>query len=120
MDDRALTKVEILVNGETVEACDSKVLEKMNGIIPFKITESDAWKTISAIAYDAAGNVSVESPVKVMVTTNRMTQFMNSPAPLISGCALAGFAALAAFLAKKLSDRDEDEHLNDTDDEHYE
>lgn len=118
MDDRALAKVDVIVDGKVLESYNSKTLEEMNGVIPFKISESDNWKTISAIAYDAAGNASKESPVRILVTTKKAAQLLHGPAPIIFGCLLAGLIALAAFMAKKLADRDEDEE-EDEDDKYY-
>lgn len=118
MDDRALAKVDVIVDGKVLESYNSKTMEEMNGVIPFKIAESDNWKTVSAIAYDAAGNASKESPVRILVTTKKAAQFMHGPAPIIFGCLLAGLIALAAFMAKKLADRDEDEE-GDEDDKYY-
>ena len=111
-DNRALAKVELMLDGKVVETYEGSRLEEMEGKIPYTLERSGNWQSVSAAAYDAAGNVSDADAVKVLVTTDLMTRVLNSglfKALMALPFAAAMVIAILATLKKKKDEEDDDE-----------
>jgi adenosylcobinamide amidohydrolase len=100
-DNYAVSKAELIIDGEVVEEYGSDVIEENDGRLTYTLKESEDWTTISAAAYDAAGNASSVDEYKVFLTTGLLHRLRNSG--IVIPVSITGIIALiiAAFLTKK-------------------
>ena len=93
-DNIALGTAKVYLNGEEVQDFNAKEVAKNDGNLSYILHESDKWQTLKVVTVDAAGNEGTSEEIKVLVSSNWFTRFINS---LWSKIAI-GFIGLLLFL----------------------
>ncbi|MCF0135337.1 MAG: hypothetical protein HUJ69_02840 [Lachnospiraceae bacterium] len=66
-DNMLLSRVDIYVDEVLAYSFDEEEIRRLKGILPVSIEASDTYRSIMAVATDAAGNVTQTDPVKILV-----------------------------------------------------
>ena len=108
-DNLAMSSVAVYVDGELVAEFDAEEIKEAGGKLAMTLDAADDFQTVTAVAYDAAGNKTESDPFRVLVTTNPFTQFVrNKPLMIGSIIGLAGLLAFLLILLLKRRKKDED------------
>lgn len=112
-DNFAFGEVRVTIDGkETVYTAED--IAGYEGRIPVVVKSADDWQTIELTAVDAAGNAAQKKTVRVLVTTNRLLQFMANKPLFFGTCGGAtGLAGLLIFLLLKKKKKEEEGHTTD-------
>ena len=108
-DNFAMGTLKILVNGETIAEFDAEKIGKLEGKLPFTITEGEGWQEISLVFEDAAGNEGTIEPMRLLLTTNWLTRFLYQgylKFLLIPGAGLLAF--ILFLIAKRKKDEEKE------------
>lgn len=93
-DNIALGTAKVYLNGEEVQDFNAKEVAKNDGSMSYILHESDKWQTLKVVTVDAAGNQGESEEIKVLVSSNWFTRFING---IWSKIAI-GFIGLLLFL----------------------
>ena len=93
-DNIALGTAKVYLNGEEVQNFNAKEVAKNDGNMSYILHESDKWQTLKVVTVDAAGNQGESEEIKVLVSSNWFTRFING---IWSKIAI-GFIGLLLFL----------------------
>ena len=93
-DNIALGTAKVYLNGEEVQDFNAKEVAKNDGNMSYILHESDKWQTLKVVTVDAAGNQGESEEIKVLVSSNWFTRFING---IWSKIAI-GFIGLLLFL----------------------
>lgn len=104
-DNYALDKAEIYVDGNIIDELDANEIEEINGLYTLTVKDSSSFQNIAAKVYDAAGNEADSDVVRILVTSNMLTQYFYNK-PLFYGSLVAIAAViwgLYLLLTKKIN-----------------
>ena len=76
-DNIALGTAKVYLNGEEVQNFNAKEVAKNDGNMSYILHESDKWQTLKVVTVDAAGNQGESEEIKVLVSSNWFTRFIN-------------------------------------------
>lgn len=93
-DNIALGTAKVYLNGEEVQDFNAKEVAKNDGNMSYTLHESDKWQTLKVVTLDAAGNEGTSEEIKVLVSSNWFTRFING----IWSKIVIGFIGLLLFL----------------------
>mgnify|MGYP002508778628 FL=1 len=109
----ALARAELYLNGQLKAAYDREELQKLGGMVTFRIPGAKAWQTFAVKAWDEAGNVTETSPIRFLVTEQVRFRFLGDDDPkqvwvvyslgllLLAGAGLIAAGRIRRRLAKE-------------------
>lgn len=108
-DNIKLGSAKLYLNDVEVQAYNEETVAKNNGKLAYTLHESDKWQTLKVVTVDAAGNEGTSEEMKVLVSSNWFTRFINGIWSKITIGIAAVISILLFFLFGKRRKKKEEE-----------
>lgn len=108
-DNIKLGSAKLYLNDVEVQAYNEETVAKNNGKLAYTLHESDKWQTLKVVTVDAAGNEGTSEEMKVLVSSNWFTRFINGIWSKITIGIVAIISILLFFLFGKRRKKEEEE-----------
>lgn len=107
-DNIKLGSAKLYLNDVEVQAYNEETVAKNNGKLAYTLHESDKWQTLKVVTVDAAGNEGTSEEMKVLVSSNWFTRFVNGIWSKIAIGIVAIISILLFFLFGKRRKKEEE------------
>ena len=107
-DNIKLGSAKLYLNDVEVQAYNEETVAKNNGKLAYTLHESDKWQTLKVVTVDAAGNEGTSEEMKVLVSSNWFTRFVNGIWSKITIGIAAIISILLLFLFGKRRKKEEE------------
>lgn len=111
-DNTAVESLTLYINDEAVAEYDAEALKSANGVIQYVAKASNRWQQFKVVSVDVAGNVSDETTLRYLLTSNLLVQYYNNKPLFYGSLAILAVAIVFVILLVKRRKSKEERSVN--------